>query len=52
VFGEAKSGSGHALVVDDVGKVFALSDVHGYPAALNMLLIVLSAFILGALFDS
>jgi hypothetical protein len=49
---EAKSGSGHAPVVGDVGEVFALGDVDGYLAALNMLLVVLSAFILGALFDS
>jgi hypothetical protein len=50
--GEAKSGCCHALVVGDVREVFTLGDVDSDLAALNMLLVVLSAFILGALFDS
>jgi hypothetical protein len=50
--GEAKSGCCHAPVVGDVWEVFALGDVDGDLIALNMLLVVLSAFILGALFDS
>jgi hypothetical protein len=50
--GEAESGCCHAPIVGDVGEVFALGDIDGDLAVLNMLLVVLSAFILGALFDS
>jgi hypothetical protein len=49
--GEAEFDCSHAPVIDDVGEVFALGDVDSDLATLNILLVVLSAFILGVLFD-
>ena len=50
--GEAKSGCGHTLGLDDVREVFTLGDVDGDFTAFCAMFFIFTAFLLGALLDS
>ena len=49
---EAKPSCGHTLGFSEVGKLFTLPDVDGNLTSLGAMLLILTALILGTIFDS